>query len=548
MQLLANSERHTAQVMGLATTQIATVARMNQRKEEFAMNHALQKEQIAAQSQYYAQQTANASARNNIANKKFEMERKLFPIREREANAKLKAAEVDLERASQGQAKAAVDTVFKPYDDVVAANFSSNRTPEYVEGYHAIRAKAEAEVQAGGEFDSEKFRQEIMAHNAKYDGVKNESKEYDPEVRFWYQSLGNTKGAARYEAEMNPKMRHSMTGIRSQILNAGEEEFDKIMGSNAHFFSDEDIVSMRMGRDSLSALSAEINHLGETRTQVEASLLGLSPEDTSYPSLIASRAKVNQDFAEAVIQRQNMNAALMSGQAYDPNPEPEVAANTRGKDNLKKLLGTSAPATGSVFGEGKESVKQGVRVTGQVDMKEAFSTTMHRETPFGTNKVDINPLGGLDVSFFGKQAGPSFMKTVNRFTQGARQDNSTSSMIRGTVARNIEAADLSDSELMSLIKQPIVEETLAKKRIDIPTKENFFAIGQGGLKDSVLDADASAHGVSRFSITNKEDLEEYITGEKTGRALSDAEKRNRLISIYGSIVAAAVEQRAIENE
>jgi hypothetical protein len=535
LKILENSQRHSAQVMGLISQQMQVGAQLNLQKEQWQANLAFKQAEFAQNSRYNEAKLKEAEFRNEILAKKWEAEKEIMPIRIEEAKINLEARKVDMERAAiNGQAQNFA-AITQPFDAIVAGKFAENQSPEYFYEYNDIKFGFESAIRKGAPWSDEVFKQKVDELNEKYAGVKPDTKAgYNGEVASIFSRLGDTNARARYEANANPKLMQSVTGIKAGLLSADDETYAKQLEKSSMFLSPEELVLFDIGRDEIKSYDNEINDIIKSNNALRTELAG----DSENPVLLSMKEDNDKALSELYEKKKKRKAELLTGISYKPEEveSDEVNPAATNVEDINKELNSNGKKPVDPFDAAYANDTSVEAVVGKI--ASSLFVAVNKTGKDG-KPLKVNILEGLNTENL--VPGPRNNTWLSAAAQPAQNKLGA---IKSTIISNTEI--LSNDQLIDLIRNPIIDDgkgggILNGERIEVKSsqKNKSYIIGKKRFSDGPDHYIKHENdGLTSFRINSMEDLEKMI---KRG-SMTEGEARRNLIDIYSAIILAGIEQ------
>jgi len=536
LEILNSSQQQAAQAMGLISQQMTQTASLTLQKERFIAEQAMRQAEFAEQSRYNDAQLRETAFRNSILAAEYEVKKQLMPLQIETEQLKLQNAKTNAQRQTTLYNQGQFNSLTKPFDTIISANFMKNQSPEYAKGYLAIKSKYESNILKGGTWDDEAYAKEIRKLNDGFKGVTAPvDTEYNPEVSFLMGALGDTSGKARYDGAHDPNISKAMSGIRGTILTGSDSDMVKVMNSHGNKFTPEELSSLQITRDDLAYQDFEIKLLFEQGSKLSTAALA---DPTG--SLDKAIKQNHDDIAAATERRRQTLANALGGIKITPKGTPPPSKSESDLDKVTKEanLDKVPPSKLDPFNKQEDSAveKKDIAVRD-------FSSKLITEDKEGN---PVNPLGGLNESLI--KAGQDDW-TVDWLSEPADSQNKIGA-VRGLLHRNLNVGlnRMSNDDLVSLIHNPAIEDVvLSGKPIIVksskPGKE--YIIGKGATALSI-DSNLGGEGFisegrankERYAISSMDELKKMIKSS----GMNEAETRRNFIDIYSALVIAGLEQ------
>lgn len=534
LQMLDQSQRQSAQVLGLMQSGILGAQRNQLQREQMVANIAQDSARLAEQKRMNdfriqeTQSTNNLRAREFEANQrirehKFDVARELQPLKFEEANLRLENLRMQQKRGLENQAKEEFNAITNPFDIKAALSFSSVLDPDYAKGYLDLKSKYQRKVSEGEAFDQDKFQREFDDLEAEFADREDdtEEKEYDPEVSFLLGQMGNKQAQARYESNFNPQIKQSLPGIRLAMFNATDNGFSGMLEKSGRILGEQEPFIIDQARAAKAGLDSEIEYYSEQIRTAKSELAALGEDDgVQVSQLERILSSAISEKSNAVERRDEIKRAIMRG---DPIPqrrnnrEEEEERERRSPLGIGRGFGVDPNSLPSPFDDesARKISTEGETVRRLDQIQSEFIVS------FGDN-IQFDPFEGTDTTEIFAKSGVR-NTFLNRIT-GNVSPIVNPKKVRGLVANNIDR--LSDTELASLVTNNTIQKTnQALETVEPGTIENVDQFIDIPVRAQALGSKKSAEIRSVFE--SKESFDNYW---KAGR--NEAQRRQRFLNAY----------------
>lgn len=551
LDMLNSSQQQTANLFARADQALNALSNQRIQKEQFQVNTAFRMAEMAEQSRFNDAQIENLKLENFYRAQSYELQKELMPLKIQEAQLALEARRADAERQHLGNVEGQFNSITAPFDSIVAGKIFEFNDPKLGEEYMRLKQDYKERAMRGETFDG-------GAYEAKMNDIigraTKQAEGFNGEVSQYVGSLSPELGKT-YETR-NPLKLGTVQGVRNGLLFGDEKTFAASLPMAGQYLPDEEIKEISIGRNAISSHENQAERYREKAKSVIAQI-SITDDPEQKKKLMEQAIELQDKASEEDRRADKTRDALLRGEKIPTvwesptekggSEEPPKEART-----LNEIINEMNARGGGDASSPLEDVREKDR---EIDARTSLRN-LEEDLQFDYRdekgqKAKLNPLEGLDLAEFAKlkrRGAISRGMTGDRFGFGD-QGAEALRQVRATVTKNIQGLD--DSEILSLFKNPMLDEILAQEGVSVdsmgdpgwlhqamlPGAKKSFFVGQGS-PEKTLDTYRKQH----YFIKNRNDLMKLLDKQKDRPTA-----RFNAIDIYSSIVTAAIARKMMDS-